>query len=421
MFSQRARRLAVTGVALVAVAGMLVGCSDDGTGTTPGGPSTDVSSGGPVPDVISSYPSDTWDVTISSVAADKSVMRPMQEWFMDEVERRTAGAIQFHRTTAAEICAASDQYACIQSGNAGLLVQAPNYQPNIFAPAQLPEISFLPAQDNQAAVTSALSELYATNADTKAFFAAKELVPVSVWTAGRMLIGSNQQLSGPADLKGLTMRTAGTIAAPELAAAGVIPTQVTADEAYNAFSTGLVKSAAGAMDFVYAWKLGEVLSNWVDPGVGVYSSFAMFWSQDQWDQFPADVKAVLGDIADDLNSGKLADLYENGYDTHPLDSSAPTHYLGMTEECKAVQQMSQVKSMTRWSDQASADLKALGATDGSGNQTNDQLWVKNATAAGLTNAQGVLDQYESLLTKYSSQFPQYADDPTLACIASFGK
>ncbi len=421
MFSRSAMRLAVTGVALVAVAGMLVGCSDDGTGTTPGGTSTDTSSGGTVPDVISSYPSDNWDVTITSVAADKSVERPVQEWFMDEVERRTNGAIQFHRTTANEICAQSDQYSCIQSGNAGLIVQVPNYQPTVFAPSSLPELTFNKDADNAAALSAAMADIYATNPDVKSFFSAKGLVPVSTWTVGRLLIGSSTPLTGPDDLKGLTMRTAGTIAAPDLAAAGVVPTQVTADEAYNSFSTGLVKAAAGAMDFVYAWKLGEVLPYWVDPGLGVYSEFAMYWSQDQWDQFPADVQAVLTDVASQLNSGKVVDLYENGYDTKPMDSSAPTHYIGTTEECAAVKAMSGVKSMTTWSDDQVAKFQALGASTSDGNTTNEALWVKNVTAAGLQNAQSVLDQYKSDLTKYNAQYPQYATDAVTTCLNSYGK
>jgi len=420
MFSRSKARLAVTGVALVAVAGLLVGCSDDGT--SPSGDQTP-GAGGPVPDVIDSYPADNWDITITSVAADKSVERPIQEWFMDEAERRTNGAITFHRTTANEICAQSDQYSCIQSGAAGLMVQVPNYQPTVFAPSSLPEITFNDKADNAAALSAAMGDLYANNADVKAFYDAKGLVPVATWTVGRIMLGSSVELNGPDDLKGLTMRTAGTIAAPDLAAAGVIPTQVTADEAYNSFSTGLVKAAAGAMDFVSAWKLGEVLPYWVDPGLGVYSEFSMYWGKDTWDEFPADVQAVLSDIASQLNSGKAADLLTNGYDTNPMDDSAKTHYIGTDEECKIVQAMSGVKSMTKWSDDQIAKFKDLGASTPDGKMTNEDLWVKNATAAGLQNAQGVLDQYNSALDKYSSDadYSKYAEDAVTTCINSYGK
>jgi len=418
MFSRSAKRLAVTGVAFVAVAGLLVGCTDDGTG--PSGDDT-ASAGGPVPDVISSYPANNWNVTITSVAADKSVERPIQEWFMDEVERRTNGAIMFHRTTNNEICAQSDQYACIQSGAAGLMVQVPNYQPTVLAPSSLPEITFTDGTDNAAALTAAMAELYKNNSDVKAFFDAKGLVPVATWTVGRVLLGTSVPVDSVSDLNGLTMRTAGTIAAPDLAAAGVVPTQVTADEAYNSFSTGLVKGAAGAMDFVYAWKLGEVLPYWTDPGLGVYSEFSMYWSKDQWDEFPADVQAVLSDIADQLNDGKAAELYQDGYTSKPMDDSAPTAYIGTTEECKAIQQMSAVKSMTKWSDDAVAEFKKLGAKTDSGTVSNEDLWVKNVSDAGLQNAQSVLDEYKTNLAKFQSQYPDYATDAVTACIDSYNK
>ena len=74
-----------------------------------------------------------------------------------------------------------------------------------------------------------------------------------------------------------------------------------------------------------------------------------------------------------------------------MDSSAATHLIGTTEECKAIQAMSGVKEMSKWSDDEVAKFKDLGAKTDGGTMTNDELWVKNATAAGLQNAQGVLD------------------------------
>src|SRR5699024_3673370 len=126
----------------------------------------------------------TWQVTITSVAADASVMRPMQEWYMDEVEARTNGAIEFHRTTANEICPQLDQYACIEDGSAQLMVQVPNYQPTMFAPNSLPEIVF--GTGNGAAITAAMDELFDINADAKAFLDDKNLHHVSTWNVGRL-------------------------------------------------------------------------------------------------------------------------------------------------------------------------------------------------------------------------------------------
>lgn len=415
------KRLAVVGVTLLALTGLLAGCVEDGTGSTGDGGGGSGTGGGAVPDVIDSYADSTYQVTITSVAADKSVERPIQEWFMDEVERRTNNAVTFQRTTANEICAQSDQYSCFQSGAAGLMVQVPNYQPTVFTPSTLPEITFTPEADNAAVLSAAMGDVYANNKDVQAFFDAKGLVPVSTWTVGRMLLGSSVPLEGPDDLQGLTMRTAGTIAAPNLAAAGVVPTQVTADEAYNSFSTGLVKAAAGAMDFVYAWKLGEVLPYWVDPGLGVYSEFSMYWSKDQWDQFPDDIKEVLTDIAAELNDGKAAELYQEGYDSNPMDSSAPAHFIGTNEECAAIQEMSGVQSMIKWSDEEVAKFEELGAKTSDGVLTNDELWVKNATAAGLQNAQGVLDDYRAALKEHSAKYPDFATDAVSSCIESFGK
>lgn len=400
MFSRTQRRL-LTGVAAAATAvAVLAGCSGSPSGG--GG----ASGGG--------YAEGEWEVTITSVAADKSVLRPAQEWYMDQVEERTNGAITFNRTTANEICAQADQYACLEDGSAQLLVTVPNYQPSIFVTNSLPEITF--RSSNSAAITAAMAELTETNEDVKAFLDAKNLYSVSTWSVGNLLVGSNEPLEGPEDLEGLTMRTAGTIAAPNFAAAGVIPTQVTADEAYNSFSTGLVSAAAGAMDFVVAWKLGEVLKHWVDPGIGVYSEFAMYWAKDYYDEFPDDIKATLEEVADELNSGAEIEVWKNGY-----DSADGTHFVGTNEQCEMISSIPNVETLTAWDEDAVAEFKEMGAVVDGQKYTNEELWVRNATAAGLTNAEGVLEDYNSLIEKYEAEYddPELSVDPVTSCIESF--
>lgn len=403
MSSHIPRRL-MAGIAATAAVGLaLAGCSSGGGGGGGGEGDGDYSAG-------------QWKVTITSVAADKSVLRPIQEWYMDEVEARTNGAIEFHRTTANEICAQSDQYACLEDGSAELLVTVPNYQPSIFTTSSLPEITF--DSNNSAAILGALAEQAKTNEDVKAFLDNKNLHHVSTYSVGNMMVGSNTPLNGPADLKGLSMRTAGTIAAPDFAAAGVVPTQVTADEAYNSFSTGLVQAAAGAMDFVVAWKLGEVLKHWVDPGLGVYSEFAMYWAKDYYDAFPDDIRATLEEIADELNSGKEIELWQGGY-----ESADGTHFVGTNEQCEMILALPNVETMKSWDEKAVSDFEAMGAEVDGQKYTNDELWVKNATDAGLSNAQGVLDDYRSLLEKYEAEFsdPALSIDPVTTCIEKFNE
>lgn len=404
MFSLTKRR-ALTGVLAAATAAVLLaGCAG---GTTPAPEPTEGGSEG-------GHAAGTWQVKITSVAADKSVMRPMQEWYMDEVEARTNGAIEFSRGPANEICPQADQYSCIESGAAQLIVQVPNYQPTMFAPQSLPEITF--GTNNSAAITAAISELSETNADVKAFLDAKNLHHVSTWSVGRVLVGSNTPLNSVADLNGLTMRTAGTIAAPDLAAAGVVPTQVTADEAYNSFSTGLVGSAAGAMDFIDAWKLGEVLSNWTDTGLGIYSEFAMYWAKDFYDAFPDDIKSILTEVEDELNSGAAIEVWQNGY-----TSADGTEFVGTIAQCEGVMATPNVETMVLWDQPQIDEFKALGALVDGKTMTNDDLWIQNVTKAGLAGAEQILADYRELVKKYEGQFtaPNQVDDPVTTCIKKF--
>ena len=68
-----------------------------------------------------------------------------------------------------------------------------------------------------------------------------------------------------------------------------------------------------------------------------------------------------------------------------------------------------------------ADFEELGALVDGETYTNDELWVRNAEAAGLSNAEGVLDDYKALIKKYEAEYddPALSIDPVTSCIESF--
>jgi len=377
LFSDRTTRRWLS-LAAVAASGalLLAGCAgtpgDGGTGDA----------GGDSDDFRGEY-------TLVTVTNPTSSMGPPQEWYLDEVERRTEGRITFIRTEPGEICAPGEVYDCLADGRAQIIVQVPNYQPSYLAANSLPEIIF--GTENLPAVTAAMYELLQTNQATLDYLEKANLHHVGTWPVGRILYGSREPVTDIDQIRGQAVRTSGTIVVQSFEAIGASLVAVPAQEAYQAVQSGLATAVAGAMDFPTAFKLGEILPHWTDPGIGNYSEFSMFWAKDVWDSFPEDIRQILLEIEAELNAGTSYDLWRE-------------YVVG---QCTQLADMPTVETLTVW-DAASADEWARIVADG-----NDALWVEQATGFGLADAENVLEEYRQLVAKYEPQFS--TTDPVIEC------
>src|SRR5690625_1079783 len=126
------------------------------------------------------------EVTLISIADQASVMRPIQDWYVEQVEERTNGQIEIVTTEPGEICEVADTYNCISDGRGQLMMSGPVYEPSYLAVNTLPEVIFSPG--NQAAITAAMFELLQTNDSAQPYLAGINLKDDSTWACGRVVI-----------------------------------------------------------------------------------------------------------------------------------------------------------------------------------------------------------------------------------------
>ncbi|WP_345217970.1 hypothetical protein [Georgenia halophila] len=332
----------------------------------------------------------TWEITQVTVTDKNSVMHPWEEWYLNEVEKRTDGQITFVRTEPNELCGILDAGECLFDGRAQFLTQVPNYQPSAFASMSMPEIVF--GSDNLAAVSSAVYDVNKENPDALAYLEEQGLHHVSTLPVGRIVVGTNQPADSIEDLRGEAVRTSGVIVTHDFEAIGASIVNVGAQEAYQAVQSGLATSLAGAMDFPVVFKIGELLPHWSDPGLGNYSEFSMFWDLETWNEFPEDLKTTLTEIEEELNAGIGADLL----------------YDAAFAQCEMLADMENVESFTKWPEESTQEwYDRVG-------ETNDETWIGLATDYGLNNAGGVLEDFRSAVEQYEEEYDY--SDAVLDCI-----
>ncbi|MFD1718390.1 TRAP transporter substrate-binding protein [Georgenia deserti] len=378
MFDGRSntRRVAVatlTAAALVALSACSEGVVDSGGGGGGDGDSPEVT------------------LTLVTAAVESTPNAAVQDWFLDELEERSDGRIAVERTEAYSLCDAPEIAECVRDGRAQIGVTIPDYTPEVFPSTSVVSIPFL--GQNWQAIMHSLHDLHVNNADAQAQMESNGLHHVATWPVGRLLIGSNEPVSGPDDLSGLSMRVSGPLMQQLFENKGVNIQAIPAAEAYEAVERGIVDSMAAGMDFPVDYQLREVLSHWTDPGIGQYSSFGMWMQLDAYESMPEDLQQVVDEVAAELSSGVGAQEFN--------ETAA--------QQCPPMMEAENVEELSAWDESVTASWE-----DETGDTLQD-AWVDLATEQGLENAQGVLDDYLAGLEEHAVD----VDDATLACIDEF--
>lgn len=318
---------------------------------------------------------------------------PAVEWFFSELEQRSDGRITVDRTEPESICKAPEIAECVRDGRADVGVSISDYSASMFPSMSVAGIPFM-VNDPQA-LMEALYEVNLNNESAVAQWDDMGIEFMGAWSPGTTIIGSNGPVDGIADLNGLKLRAIGSSLPAAFDAVGANVVSMPAAETYENIERGVADAVSWTLDGPVDYKLMEQLDTWTDPGVGAYTTFALWMNQDFYDGLPADLRAIVDEVRDDFNRGAAIEQFNSVND----------------EQCTALIDFPNTKSLTAWSADATAEWKDL---------VQDQLiadYVQQAEADGLADAQGYFDAYVEALEQAGAG--ARGDDPVSTCITRF--
>ncbi|MFC7402943.1 TRAP transporter substrate-binding protein [Citricoccus sp. GCM10030269] len=372
------RWLAAVALAGAASLALLSGCSDGVVQDDGGGNS----SADAEPEVT---------LTLVTSAIEGTPNQAFQNRYLDMIEEKSDGRIAVERTEAYSLCNAQEIADCVRDGRADIGVTIPDYTPQYFPTTSLVSIPFI-GNDWQA-ITKTLHDLHVENPDAKAIMDRNGLHHIATWPVGKLLIGSPEEVDGPEDLKGLSLRVSGPLGQQLFEGAGTNIVALPANEAYESVERGVVDGVAAGMDFPVNYGLSEILPYWTDPGLGEYSSFGMWLNKDVYDQMPDDLKAVVDEAAAEISDGEGATVFKEQAEA----------------QCPEMLDSPTVEKLDSWDESVTAEWRE--------EQESSLLdgWVELSTSQGLENAEGVLEDYQAGLEANKSDF----EDATAACVATY--
>lgn len=358
---------------------LLAACGDGGTDSSDG-------TGGDAAD------GESVELVVATMAETDTVGAAVQNWFVEQVEERSEGRLTFDVTAPNSLCPANEISVCTQDGRADVGVSIPDYTPQMFPQITAVSVPFVAA--DQQALMQALYDVNHEHEGAMQLWEDNNLTMIAHWSAGRLVMASDEPVESIEDMRGLRWRVSGPYLQRAVEAAGGSNVALAAPETYEGIERGVADAASFALDGMVAYQLLELLPHYTDPGTGHYNTFGMWFNRDVYEDLPDDLRQIVDEVTTEVNGGE-----------------GTTAFRAVAEEqCTTVMEHENVQSFTRWSEEATQEWQDL-----VGEELLTQ-WVTDAESNGLSDAQGYLDTYTSMLEEYDQGDDS---DPTLECIEQY--
>ena len=240
-------------------------------------------------------------------------IRYLVQPFMDEVSKRTNGAVTFERFPAQQLGKAADMLALTQSGVVDVGYMVPSYVSGNKLPlsevAQLPNMFQTSCQG-----TSAFWKLarHGGALDKGDYAPNKVRVILAVATAPYVILTRDKKINSLADFKGLKLRSTGEAMNLTARSLGAVPVNIAAPDIYDAVARGTVDGAFYAVESISAYSFTDVAKVSTE-GVS-FGSVVLAWLMrtERWNSLAPEVRKAIDEVADEKVASackKLEGLY----------------------------------------------------------------------------------------------------------------
>jgi len=316
-----------------------------------------------------------YNLKFASYIGQGAAQSKAQEWWAQEVEKRTDGRVKVKFFYQGALLPAADIMPGIAEGRADLGYTAPAYHPAEMPLSSVAGVPFITS--NAEAQMKTFYELYERNEAFRAEWQKQGVHVLFVNPLSENIVGMVEPTKTAEDFKGKSIRGLGYIN-QVLEIIGANPVAIAAPEIYEALQRKTIDGYSGfAFEVVTALKLHEVAPHTIATGTGNYVFAVTPITMTLWESMPEDIKKVLTDVSLEYQT-KIVEILRETED----------------EVCKAIKDSGGTVSVL-----SDADVESIRTQVGE--QINDK-WVADATARGV-DAAAFFKDYRETLAKYEKE------------------
>ncbi len=233
------------------------------------------------------------------------LVRLMLKPWMDDVTKRSNGAVTFSYYPNQQIGKAADMLRLTQSGVVDIGYIAPSYASDKMP---LSEVAQLP----EAFSTSCAGTLAYWKTARQGLLAQQEYAPNKIRLLMEVVLPPyqvftvKQKVESLDDIQGLKLRTTGGAQDLTMRAIGAVPVRMSAPDAYESLSRGTLDGLLFPQESVASYGLDKLVKH---ATVGVsFGSFIVAYSISQaaWERLPADVKKAFDEASEAIEPAVCA-------------------------------------------------------------------------------------------------------------------
>lgn len=252
-------------------------------------------------------------------------------WFMDEVTKRTDGAVTFETYLGGAMLGGPDIYPGLSRGAVGMGMSVPAaFQPNDYV---LTNVTLPYVTDDSVATSFAFNQLAAESEDLRQEYERQNVKLLYGLGFSENLIWSSVPIRTVEDLKGMRIRSIMSIASA-LDMLGAVPVQMAFGDAVGALQQKVIDGFSSA-PFLTSISVGlHEFAPYVSDagGMGVYAVSSTSMNLDTWKTLSPDVQATIEEVAGeapDHYASVLDDLVESGVEA--LHEAGKTEVIMMSD------------------------------------------------------------------------------------------
>lgn len=311
---QRRRRRVRAAAALAAVSLLAAAC---GGGQAGGGGGTE-----------------TVEMQMASFLSESTAQGQAITRWIDEVEKRTNGAVSVETYWDASLLGAEEIRDGLRDGRVELGNVSYAYTPSEFPLTSIVEVPFLGS--NMAAQAVAMNRLYAENEQFRNEWEQQGIKVLSFVGVPPALTGAKEPVTTVDWYRGKTIRASGSFVSA-LEAVGANPAAIAVPETYEAMQHGTVDAYGGLiLDVITPLSLHEVGQHIHDPGLGHYANSTWTITMDTWNSLSPELQRTLEEVSagfvDQLVAA--AERTEDAACTTILESGGSVHVFSEAETQK---------------------------------------------------------------------------------------
>ena len=254
-------------------------------------------------------------LTYSTFTLKENVQIRVDDWIMDEIERRTNGTVKFKRHYAGALTKGMETLPALRSGAVDLCDPPPGYFASEMPLLGLTNVVRIPRDGPT--VMNAITHLLWDKGEV-ADILQKEMRKQNIMYifphCMDYIMLTRKPVYKLSDLKGMRMRSVGQYEPKQKATWGVVPVNVLPAELYEAISRGTIDGMSYCRNQIPFYKAHEV-AKWVSFDDGVISGPPLFINIDTWNKLPSGVQNLILNMRREASEYDLGAWLKQKYDT----------------------------------------------------------------------------------------------------------